>query len=115
MASYTVERQPVLTSINITIEAIQSPIVNAHVKAVRFRLMVALDQAVPRQRCHGLLEQKFIPSQVGKPLWSVCAWTNPKKIIPDILMIQVRQKSQELGRLGHLLFDVDQRKVPRGV
>src|SRR5271167_4080315 len=115
VVSHTVERQPVLTSINITIEAVQSPIVNAHVKAVRSRLMVGLDQAVPRQRCHGLLEQKFIPGQVGKPLWSVCAWANPKKIIPDILVIQVREKSQELGCLGHLLFDVDQGKIPRGV
>src|SRR5277367_5911898 len=106
MASYTIERQPVLTGINITIEAVQSPIVNAHVKAVRSRLMVVLDQAVPRQRCHSLLEQKFILGQVDKPLWSVSAWTNPKKldqvgnppwsvyawtnpkkIIPDILMI----------------------------
>jgi hypothetical protein len=56
-------------------------------KAVRSRLIVALDQAVLRQRCHGLLEQKFIPSQIDKPLWSVYTWTNPKKIIPDILMI----------------------------
>jgi hypothetical protein len=87
MASHTVERQPVLTSINITIEAVQSPIVNAHVKAVRSRLMVALGKAVPHQCCHGLFEQKFIPSQVGKPLRSVYALTNPKEIIPDILMI----------------------------
>jgi hypothetical protein len=43
MASHTVERQPVLTGINITIKAVQSPIVNALVKAVRSRLMVALD------------------------------------------------------------------------
>ena len=87
LASHTVERQPVLTSINITIEAIQSPIVNAHVKAVRSRLMMALDKAVPYQCCHGLLKQKFIPSQVGKPLRPACALANPKEIIPDILMI----------------------------
>src|SRR5271154_977107 len=66
MASHTVERQPGLTGINITIVAVQSPIVNAHVKAVRSRLIVALDKAIPHQRCHGLLEQKFIPDQVVK-------------------------------------------------
>jgi hypothetical protein len=107
VASHTVERQPVLTGINITIEAVQSPIVNAHVKAVRSRLIVALDKAVPHQRYHGLLEQKFILSQVDKPLWSAYALPNPKEIIPDILIIQVRQKSQELGCLWHLLFDLD--------
>jgi hypothetical protein len=97
------------------IEAVQSPIVNAYVKAVRFRLMVTLDEAVPCQRSHRTFKRELIADQLSKPRGSICTLTRTQEFVPDILMIKVCKEGQKLCGLWVLLFDLTQRQVPRRI
>ena len=89
VAGDTIKRKPILTRINIAIQAVQSPVVDTCMEAIGIRLAMSLDQTIPGEHRHRLDEHEFMAGQFPKPRRLVYVLIHTKEVIPDVLVIEI--------------------------